>query len=150
MKDNAAFVLAKAQERGRTLGLEYAGAATPEEAYQLLGVGGAVIIDVRTKPEWEYVGHVPGTELLEWRRYGERAPDPAFIEELAKRHPRDQPILFLCRSAARSHSAAELAAKNGFTAAYNILEGFEGTPDDSGQRNRLNGWRKAGLPWVQS
>lgn len=150
MKDNADFLLARALERGRAQGLAYAGAVTPEEAHQLQGVGGAVIVDVRTRPEWDYVGHIPGSELIEWRRHGEPAPNPAFIEELAKRHPRDQPILFLCRSAARSHSAAELAAKNGFTASFNILEGFEGAPDEYGQRSRLDGWRKAGLPWVQS
>jgi rhodanese-related sulfurtransferase len=149
MKNTPEVLLDRARERGRAQGLAYAGAVTPEEAQQLHGAGEAVIVDVRTRPEWEYVGHIPDSELIEWRRYGEQAPDPAFIDELAKRHPRDRTLLFLCRSAVRSHSAAELAAKNGFTAAFNILEGFEGTPDDAGQRNKLNGWRFHGLPWIQ-
>jgi rhodanese-related sulfurtransferase len=149
MRNTPDLLLARAQERGRAQGLAYAGAVTPGEAHQLHREGRAVIIDVRTRPEWEYVGHVPDTELIEWRRYGEQAPNADFIDELAKHHPRDQPILFLCRSAARSHSAAELAAKNGFSAAFNVLEGFEGTPDEAGQRNKLNGWRFHGLPWVQ-
>jgi len=142
-------LLAGARERGRAQGLAYAGAVTPGEAHQLQGEGRAVIVDVRTRPEWEYVGHIPGSELVEWRRYGEQAPNAAFIEQLAGRYPSDQPILFLCRSAVRSHSAAELAARNGFTATFNILEGFEGAPDAAGQRNKLNGWRFHGLPWVQ-
>jgi rhodanese-related sulfurtransferase len=150
MKNNTEPLLARAQERGRAQGLAYGGAVTPEEAHQLQGDGRAVIVDVRTRPEWEYVGHVPGSELIEWRGYGEQAPNPDFVAELARRYPRDKPILFLCRSAVRSHSAAVLAAKNDFTSAFNVLEGFEGAPDPSGQRNKLNGWRKAGLPWVQS
>jgi rhodanese-related sulfurtransferase len=149
MQSAPELLLVRAQERGRAQGLAYAGVVTPGEAHQLQGDGSAVIVDVRTRPEWEYVGHVPGSELLEWRRYGEQSPNPGFIAELARRHPHDRTLLFLCRSAVRSHSAAELAAKNGFTAAYNILEGFEGTPDNGGQRNKLNGWRFHGLPWLQ-
>ena len=149
MQNTPELLLARAHERGRALGFAYAGAVTPEEAQQLQGAGSALIVDVRTRPEWEYVGHIPGSELVEWRRYGEQVPNPAFIEELAKRYPREQPLLFLCRSAVRSHNAAELAARNGFTAAFNILEGFEGTPDGAGQRNKLNGWRFHGLPWIQ-
>jgi rhodanese-related sulfurtransferase len=149
MKITPELLLARAHERGRELGLAYAGAVTPEEAQQLQAAGSAAIVDVRTRPEWEYVGHVPGSELIEWRRYGEQVHNPAFIDELAERYARDQPLLFLCRSAVRSHHAAELAAKNGFTAAFNILEGFEGTPDNAGQRSKLNGWRFHGLPWIQ-
>jgi hypothetical protein len=32
----------------------------------------------------------------------------------------------------------------------NVLEGFEGELDDAGRRGTLGGWRKAGLPWLQS
>jgi hypothetical protein len=42
------------------------------------------------------------------------------------------------------------AAQAGFTRAYNILEGFEGDLDDDRRRGTLGGWRRAGLPWVQS
>jgi rhodanese-related sulfurtransferase len=149
MNDTPGIVLARAHERARAQGLPYAGAVTPGEAHQLQVAGAATIVDVRTQPEWEFVGRIPGSELLEWRRYGEKAPDPGFLAELARRYRRDQPLLFLCRSAVRSHSAAELAAANGFTAAFNILEGFEGTPDGAGQRNKLNGWRFHALPWAQ-
>jgi rhodanese-related sulfurtransferase len=59
-------------------------------------------------------------------------------------------VLFLCRSGARSHHAAQLATENGYTAAYNILEGFEGDKNAQGQRRSVNGWVAAGLPWQQS
>jgi hypothetical protein len=42
------------------------------------------------------------------------------------------------------------ATEAGWSEAYNILEGFEGDKDGDGHRNVSGGWRKAGLPWVQS
>jgi rhodanese-related sulfurtransferase len=63
---------------------------------------------------------------------------------------KDTPLLFLCRSGGRSHAAAAALAAAGFTRCYNVLEGFEGDKDASGQRNRVGGWRAAGLPWQQS
>jgi len=149
VQDDAGVIFEKAAERGRTLGLAYAGAVTPQEAWDLHQAGAAVIIDVRTQVEHEYVGHIPDTTLVEWRRLGERSPDPQFIEKLAQRYSPSQALLFLCRSAQRSHNAAILAAKSGFSRSYNILEGFEGELDANGHRGTLGGWRKAGLPWRQ-
>ena len=45
-------------------------------------------------------------------------------------------------------AAAKRATELGLTA-YNILEGFEGDPDDNGQRGKKGGWRFRGLPWRQ-
>ena len=59
-------------------------------------------------------------------------------------------VLFLCRTAQRSHAAAALATQNGYADCYNILEGFEGDKNGSNQRNAKNGWRAAGLSWEQS
>jgi len=58
-------------------------------------------------------------------------------------------LLFLCRSGARSHAAAEAAHDAGHEGAYNVLEGFEGDLDEHKQRGARGGWRKAGLPWIQ-
>jgi len=57
--------------------------------------------------------------------------------------------MFLCRSGARSHQAAQAAMQAGYANAYNILEGFEGDKDANGHRNTVGGWRFAGLPWIQ-
>ena len=136
----ARAILDRAAERGRSLGLAYAGAVTPIEAHRLHAARIATLVDVRTLPEWEYVGRVHGSLLIEWRRFREPAPNPAFLAELAQALERDTAILFLCRSGVRSHHAAELATHAGYAKAYNILEGFEG--DAPG-----HGWRAAGLPW---
>src|SRR3954471_3988895 len=139
----------RAAERAQKMGLPYAGALLPAEAHQLMQAG-AKLVDVRTKPELQYVGRVPGAAAVEWQTYPGGKPNPEFIGELAGVAPKDTPVMFLCRSGARSHAAAEAAMRAGWKETYNILEGFEGDKDSQGQRNSVGGWRKAGLPWDQS
>ena len=142
--------MARAGVRGRDKGLAYHGEVTPAEAWALQVAGAARLIDVRTRAEWTYVGRVDGAPLVEWRAFGAEHPNPRFIEALSAEAPREVPVMLLCRSAVRSHAAAELAARSGWTVAMNVLEGFEGELDDSGHRGIRGGWRKAGLPWIQS
>ena len=139
----------KAQERGQKMSLGYAGALLPAEAHALMQAG-AKLIDVRTKPELLYVGRIPGSLAIEWQTYPGSRPNPEFLGELAASASRDETVMFICRSGARSHSAAEAALKAGYKDAYNVLEGFEGDKDAQEHRNTVGGWRKAGLPWSQS
>jgi rhodanese-related sulfurtransferase len=138
-----------ARERGKKMGLGYAGALRPAEAHKLMQAG-AKLVDVRTKPELQYVGKVPGSVAVEWQTYPGNRENPEFLAELATAVPKDQPVMFLCRSGARSHAAAEAATRAGWKEAYNILEGFEGDKDADQHRNSVGGGRKAVLPWVQS
>ena len=137
-----------AAERARKMGLAYAGALLPAEAHELMRAG-AKLVDVRTKPELAYVGSIPGAITVEWQTYPGSRPNPEFIGELAALTKKDEPVMFICRSGARSHGAAEAAMRAGWRETYNVLEGFEGDKDASGQRGHLNGWRHAGLPWTQ-
>ena len=150
MQDSPQAIFDRAAERAKALALDYAGAVTPQEAWALRQAGAADIVDVRTQAEYEYVGRIPSTTLVEWRKIGDTARNPAFIDELAALFARERALLFLCRSAVRSHHAATLATQSGFQRAYNILEGFEGDLDPEGHRGTLGGWRRAGLPWRQS
>ena len=138
-----------AAERGKAMGLSYAGALLPAEAHKLMQAG-AKLVDVRTKPELQYVGKVPGALAVEWQTYPGSRENPEFLDELRKKVEPDRPVAFLCRSGVRSHHAAALATANGYRAAFNVLEGFEGNKDSEQHRNTVNGWRKAGLPWTQS
>jgi rhodanese-related sulfurtransferase len=138
-----------AAERARKLGLPYAGALLPAEAHALMQAG-ARLVDVRTQPELLYVGKVPGSVAVEWQTYPGNRPNPEFVGQLAAAVPKDQPVMFLCRSGARSHAAAAAAARDGWRECYNVLEGFEGDKDAAQHRNAVGGWRKAGLPWTQS
>ena len=138
-----------AAERAKARSLPYEGAVTPAEAHALMK-SGARLVDVRTKPELQYVGEVPDTLAIEWQTWPGGTPNPEFLAELAKAVGKDEPVMFLCRSGVRSHAAAEAATREGWKHAYNILEGFEGDKDAQGHRSTLGGWRKAGLPWTQS
>jgi rhodanese-related sulfurtransferase len=138
-----------ATERAKKMGLVYAGALLPAEAHALMQHG-AKLVDVRTKPELLYVGKIPGAVALEWQTYPGNRPNPEFLGELAAAVGKDEPVMFICRSGARSHGAAEAATHAGWRECYNVLEGFEGDKDSEQHRSTVGGWRKAGLPWVQS
>jgi rhodanese-related sulfurtransferase len=138
----------RARERGEKMKLPYAGALLPAEAHALMQ-GGAKLVDVRTDAELNYVGGVPGSDHIEWSNFPDGERNPEFIEQLAQVAKKDEPVMFLCRSGARSHNAAIAATQAGWKEAYNVLEGFEGDKDANGHRNTVGGWRKAGLPWIQ-
>jgi rhodanese-related sulfurtransferase len=145
---NADAIRQAAASRARQSGLPYAGALTPAEAFQLMQAG-AKLVDVRTRPELQYVGYVPGSILVEWQTYPGNARNPQFLEQLAQAVAAGDTLMFLCRSGARSHYSAAAATQAGWADCYNVLEGFEGDRDPQQHRGTLNGWRKAGLPWVQ-
>jgi rhodanese-related sulfurtransferase len=136
-------------ERARKMGLSYAGALLPSEAHRLMQAG-AKLVDVRTKPELLYVGKIPESITLEWQTYPGNRPNPEFLDELAAVTKKEQPLMFICRSGARSDGAAQAATRAGWRECYNVLEGFEGDKDSNQHRNTVGGWRKAGLPWIQS
>jgi len=144
-------ILARGKQRGQAMNLPYAGALLPAEAHSLMQqVPASKLVDVRTQAEWDYVGHVPDSVLIEWNTYPSGQRNPAFIEQLRARIVKsDAPVMFLCRSGVRSHHAAQAATQAGYANAYNILEGFEGDKDTQGHRNAAGGWRFRGLPWIQ-
>ena len=135
----------------------YAGDITPERAWEILaGDENAVLVDVRTKPEWSFVGVCDldnlgkKPALIEWQVFPTMAVNESFGESVdSLGTPKDTPLLFLCRSGARSRSAAIAVTERGYHACYNVAGGFEGDPDGDRHRGRINGWKAAGLPWVQ-
>ncbi|NHL66811.1 rhodanese-like domain-containing protein [Burkholderia ambifaria] len=144
---------AKAEERRTQGALNYAGALLPVEAFELLQLDpSARLVDVRTRAELDWVGRPlvgDGQYLhLEWTRYPGGVPNAEFVNELKAALPADTPILFLCRSAARSKLAAVASAQAGFTKAFDLLEGFEGGKDGEGHRKTVNGWCFRKLPWI--
>jgi len=139
-----------ARERAQQMGLPYAGALRPAEAYELWQQApGAKLVDVRTQAEWHWVGRIPGAAEIEILTYPGNQPNPAFLAQLEQQVEKDVPVMFICRSGARSHNAALLATQAGYGECYNVLEGFEGDKDAQGHRNVKGGWRAAGLPWAQ-
>ncbi|MBK0392061.1 MBL fold metallo-hydrolase [Ramlibacter sp. CrO1] len=127
----------------------YAGDVSPQLAHDWWQEGEAVLVDVRSDAEREWVGFVPGAVPLAWKQWPGMAINPAFDEGLRAAVPQGKKAVLLCRSGVRSIAAARRATELGFEA-YNILEGFEGDPDEHGHRGRKGGWRHRGLPWRQN
>ena len=143
--------LAKARERAQELKLPYAGALLPAEAYALMqSLPEARLVDIRSRAELEWIGKVPGSVAIEWNRWPGGSRNLDFIAEFETLIDKRSTVMLLCRSGVRSHHAAIALARVGYLQAYNVLQGFEGDKDPNGQRNRLGGWRAAGLPWKQS
>ena len=127
----------------------YAGDVLPELAHAWVTNGDAVLVDVRSDAEREWVGYVPGAVGLAWKQWPGMALNPAFDEQLLAAVPAGGKVVLLCRSGVRSVGAARRATQLGLEA-YNILEGFEGDADAEGHRGRKGGWRLRGLPWKQN
>jgi rhodanese-related sulfurtransferase len=126
----------------------YAGDISAELAWQWLQSGQAVLVDVRTDAERDWVGGVPGAVALAWKQWPGMAMNPGFDAGLQAAVPAGAKVVLLCRSGVRSVAAAKRATELGLEA-YNILEGFEGDLDENGQRGSRGGWRLRGLPWRQ-
>ena len=126
----------------------YAGDVSPELAWAWVQAGEAVIVDVRTDAEREWVGFVPGAVAAAWKQWPGMALNPTFDQQV-RDAAGEKKLLMLCRSGVRSIAAAKRATELGIEA-YNILEGFEGDPDANAHRGNKGGWRSRGLPWRQN
>jgi sulfur dioxygenase len=129
----------------------YAGDVSPATAYDWWQRGDAVLVDIRTDAEREWVGFVPGADVVAWKQWPGMVMNANFdaqIIALAKAHA-GKPMLMLCRSGIRSIASAKRATELGLTA-HNILEGFEGDPSTDAHRASRGGWKFRGLPWRQN
>ncbi len=122
-----------------------------------------LLVDVRTRPEWSFVG-VPdlqsaqaGMMLSEWRQFPGMGINAEFSATLLADFGPEIPeiIYFICRSGARSMEAARsvaeaLNAQGKSVECVNVAEGFEGDVDQDGHRGKRNGWKARGLPWRQT
>lgn len=144
-------ILNAAQQRAKEMKLPYEGALLPAEAYEIMqSAPNAKLVDVRTRAELDWVGQIPDAVSVEWATYPGMKVNLHFVAQLEQQVDKEALVMFICRSGARSHTAAITATQAGYTDCYNVLEGFEGDKNADKQRNKLNGWRASELPWEQS
>lgn len=137
-ESDSSRILERAKARGTDQGIAYAGEVFPDEAWELVKRGDAILVDVRTPQELSNVGAVPGAPNVVWAHAPAMVPNPSFVQDLSKVAKPTDNVLLLCRSARRSVSAANVLADAGWPNAFNVLEGFEGSGVD--------GWIARGLP----
>jgi rhodanese-related sulfurtransferase len=118
----------------------------------------AVLIDVRSTVEHQFVGHpigavhIPWSDGLNWQRNENFVHD---IEQyLTTQFPgfdtKQHPVVLMCRSGARTEKAGAALIEAGFSNVSHVSDGFEGDKDQNQHRGNINGWRFHNLPWQQS
>jgi len=106
---------------------------------------GIWLLDVRTKPEFELVGHPVGAVNIPYKTYPSWQVDPSFVDKV-KNRVGDRTVMVICRSGKRSQAATQLLKESGINS-INVLEGFEGPKGANGHRDTELGWRNRNLPW---
>ena len=115
----------------------------------------AVLIDVRTRAEYKYVGFPENSILIPWFDEPDLESDPdafyaSVIAELSNRSDAmDTELILICRSGFRSNEALKCLQSKGFTCVSHVASGFEGDLDENDHRGNLNGRRNDGMPWSQ-
>lgn len=136
----------------------YAGDMGSREVFEVLKQDpNSSLVDVRTTREWETIG-VPDLDecqkeviFAEWQMFPTMMVDSEFASKVdkaitQKNHSKSERVFCLCRSGVRSKGAAAALTQIGYTNAYNINDGFEGVPNEAGERSKINGWLFEGLP----
>ncbi len=155
--DNSLLALADAASQRKANGLEYAGEIYPHEAFDYASKNPSIVVDVRTIPEWQFVGtpdlsNTPSRLLtLSWKLYPSFILNPSFIGDFIAETAitKDAPLFFICRSGGRSLDAAIAITAEGYNYCFNVIGGFEGEANGKGHRGTGQGWKHDGLPWVQ-
>ena len=97
-----------------------------------LAASGAVVIDIRTAPEWKETGVISGSKLITFFDEKGRADPPVWIKQLKAATKPGQAVVLICRSGNRSLTAAQfLSQQPGYKTVYNATSG-------------LNAWSKEG------
>ena len=123
---------------------------------KLSEISNSYLIDIRTKPEWKFIG-IPDLSSLNkntifssWHIYPEMKINLFFENKLFESNVKKNDKLFLiCRSGTRSYHAAEFLVERGYNHCFNIADGFEGKKNTLNQRSAINGWKYYNLPWKQ-
>ncbi len=120
----------------------------------------SALVDVRTDAEWHYVGipELSGINkhpiLVSLLLFPHNDLNHSFkqqvLEEIGNLQKPIKHLFFICRTGGRSQKAAEIFDEMNLYQVYNVVDGFEGDLDGHSQRNKINGWKFAKLPWRQS
>lgn len=120
------------------------GAAQPQykadiDAFKLktLKDQGAVVIDIRTRPEWYETGIVPGSVPITFFQANGAYDIDGFMNALVRAVPdKGHPVVIICRTGNRSVPVADFLTRMGYRNVYN-------------QKHGIVEWIGRGLPTVK-
>ena len=127
----------------------------------------ALMVDVRTAAEVEYVGTPDAVDanisymIDDYSTWDDKksrfamSPNSGFLTKISDAMTKanldkNSEVIVICRSGDRSARAADLLSNAGYTKVYSVVDGFEGDMGKEGEakgRRAVNGWKNAGLPW---
>lgn len=103
-----------------------------------LAASGVPVIDIRTSPEWEETGIVPGSHLLTFFDERGRADPAAWLARAKAIAKPGDPLIVICRSGNRTKALSQfLSQQAGYAKVYNV-------------RNGIRAWAKEGRPIVSA
>ncbi len=111
---------------------------------------GTFIVDVRTRAEYEFVGHPDtpnGVANIPYMFYEGWTPNTDFITDVEAQFKKTDKLIMMCRSGQRAHHAARSLMQAGFTNIYYMTDSFEGPKDEDGYRT-VSGWKVRKLPYT--
>ena len=95
------------------------------ELAQLIS-SGVTVIDIRTQPEWEETGIVPGSRLLTYFDERGRADPAVWLEKLKPLARPGDPVVVICRSGNRTRPVSQLLSQQaGYPRVYNVKKGIK-------------------------
>lgn len=103
-----------------------------------LAAAGVAVIDIRTRPEWEQTGIVPGSHPLTFFDERGQADPAAWLEKAKAIAKPGEPLIVICRSGNRTKAVSQfLSQRVGYAKVYNV-------------RNGIVAWAKEGRPMVSA
>ena len=126
------------------LGFSFLGAAEPNykadiDAFKLkvLQDQGAVVVDIRTAPEWQETGIIQGSVPITFFQANGSYDIDAFMNAFMRAVPdKTHPVVIICRTGSRSVPVADFLARTGYQNVYN-------------QKHGIVEWIGRGLPTVK-
>ncbi|MBT0963695.1 rhodanese-like domain-containing protein [Denitromonas iodatirespirans] len=86
---------------------------------------GVPVVDIRTAPEWQQTGIVPGSHLLTFFDASGEAEPEAWLARLQAIAKAGQPVVLICRSGNRSAKVSRFLTENaGYARVYNVGGGI--------------------------
>jgi rhodanese-related sulfurtransferase len=103
-----------------------------------LSAAGVAVIDIRTRPEWEETGIVPGSHLLTFFDERGKAEPAAWLNRAMAIAKPGEPVIVICRSGNRTKPVSQFLSQHaGYAKVYNV-------------RNGIRAWAKEGRPMVSA
>ncbi|RJR39835.1 MAG: hypothetical protein C4576_20745 [Desulfobacteraceae bacterium] len=124
------------------------------EAYDMLNtVPDTFLIDVRTQPEYQFVGHPFKAYLYPYQfftpHFSKSAEKPGyllspknknFVDQIGRAFKKTDNLLIICRDGIRSNLAARDLLSAGFKNVFDVTDGFEGPEfpaSENGDRHKF-------------